>query len=46
MLDTNLELIIDSHIGLLVIVGHGDFQLVRLLAGQLVKGVKTNPTLA
>ena len=46
MFDTNLELIIDGHIGLLVIVGHGDFQLVRLLAGQLMKGVKTNPTLA
>lgn len=46
MFDTNPELIIDSHIGLLVIVGHGDLQLVRLLTGQLVKGVKTNPTLA
>jgi len=43
---TNLELIIDGHIGLLVIVGHGYLQLVRLLAGQLMKGVKTNPTLA
>ena len=46
MFDTNLELIIDGHIGLLVIVGHGYLQLVRLLAGQLMKGVKTNPTLA
>ena len=46
MFATDLELVIDGHILLPVIVSHDDYQLVRLVVGQSVKGIKTNPTLA
>ena len=41
-----LELVINSKILLPVKVGHGDLQLVILLAGQSVEVFKAKPTLS
>ena len=43
---SHLELVINSNIFLLVKVGHGDLQLVGLVAGQAVELLKAKPALS
>ena len=43
---SHLELVVNSNILLPIKVGHGDLQLVILLAGQSVEVLKAKPTLS
>ena len=42
----HLEMVVNCNILALVKVGHGDLQLVGMLAGQAVELFKTNPALS